>query len=445
MKRISIACVYWAVVCCFCLLSVPLSSNAQTADDYRQTLIGFANLLEQTAAHSGRNDHLSAIELALDQLEQLPDDTLLGAFGQSMPLSDLQQLLTDLRGEMDRAVHEASATPDTRSTSTRSTTIEIPEVTVEPSFCEYATGTIAGIELLASKVLKQIFAATEFTCLQTIAGTNLAAACASVAVLSVTAELSYLNAEFCLAEQRAAKGETILDLDRNIGEFLNVYIDDTTASSRATQDSVNTLQGDITTNMASINTIQSELNTGFTTVEADLNDALDELTALNSALTDLIAEADDIQFRVQANQVDIEDVQTRTADLQESTEEVRTDTQSIISSVGGLQTTADSLLSSLDNGFEQINQDAIAAALSNAAFGVAEYALPEAAGGQLEDAREVLIQAILALDNLGLGNTTTALTLLAQGDQFYNQQDYVSAYNLFAQAYQSLAATVVIR
>ncbi|GAB4194751.1 MAG: hypothetical protein Tsb002_26590 [Wenzhouxiangellaceae bacterium] len=422
---------------------VPASVHAQSADEYRQMIYGLADLIIEIGGVNGRVDHLTSVELAISRLEQLPDEVLLQTIGRSVPITDIQAQLANLQTELVQA--EDLLSQQQRPADTRSDGIEIPDVTVDPSFCEYATGTIAVIELAAWKVLKEIFAATEFTCLQTIAGTNLAAACASIAVLTVTAELSYTNAEFCLNEQRAAKGETILDLDRNIGAYLNTFIDDTTTSSRASQDSADTLQADVETALTTIGAIRSDLDSGLATIDSDLSDALSSLSDLDSSLTDLTAVADDIQFRVQANQVDIEDVQTRTADLEDSSDEIRTDTQSIISSVNSISQDAGAVSIVLQSGYQQLNRDAIAAALSSVDVGVAEYALPESAGGQLEEAREVLIQSILALDNLNLGDTAAANALLVQGDLAYNQQDYIGAYRLFAQAYQALLGPATVR
>lgn len=408
--------------------AITFNSNAQSAPEYRQVLFDLVSLLQQASTTTIPLYDQSLLELINLEVEQLSDQQILVLFANAIPLTELEQLLAQAQLDV------------TAFTNIAQRTIDIPEIDVEPSSCASTTAATYFAFLATQKVLKAIFSALKFECQQTLLGENGALACLAPALLVIDAETATDLAQFCRDEQRAAKGEAILELDQNIGAHLNEFVDDTTTSSRATQDSLDAVQGDITTAMTDIDSIQSDLDDGFTTIQSDIDNTLTDLSTLATDLTDLIALADDIQFRVQVNQIDIEDVQTRTADLQESTDEIRTDTQSIIDSMTTLQASADVVLTDLDSGFDQINQDAIAAALSNPNFGIAEYALPEAAGGQLETAREVVIQAILALDSLALGDTSTALMLLAQGDQAYNSQDYITAYNFFALAYQSLSS-----
>lgn len=427
-----------------CLAIIALPAQAQTVQEYRQTLYELTSLLEETVAITGRTDGLASAQLAFGRMQQLSDEELQSFLINTVPLTELQQALTQARLDIEEALLEQQNQPPEPPAQTRSdSVIDIPTVEVEPSFCDYATGAIAFVELAVAKIAGAILSQTEFTCLQSVAGENGAAICIALSIVDNTARLAYDNAEFCRNEQRAAEGEAILELEQNIGAHLNTFIDDVALSSRATQDSVDDLQTDIDTTTTSIDTIQDALDTGFTTIDDDLETALSDLSTLESDLTDLIALASDIQFRVQENQVDIEDVQTRAADLDESTDEIRTDTQSIISSVSSLETTVAGLETTLVDGFSQVNRDAIAAALSEPDYSVPEYALPASAGGQLEEAREVLVTAIIALQDLGIGNTVDALPLLAQGDQAYNQQDYVGAYQLFAQSYQVLTQTTL--
>ncbi len=425
LRRLSTTCSFLLI---FAGSIITFNSSAQSAPEYRQVLFDVVSLLQQASSTTIPLYDQALIELIKLEVEQLSDEQILALFANSIPLDELEQLVA--RGQLDVSAF----------TSIALRTIDIPEIDVEPSSCASTTAATYFALLATQKVLKGIFSALKFECQQTLLGENGALACLAPALLVIDAETATDLAQFCRDEQRAAKGEAILELDRNIGEHLNEFVDDTTTSSRATQDSLDDVQADVATAMTDIDSIQSELDDGFSTIQSDISNTLADLSALTIDLTDLIALASDIQFRVQVNQVDIEDVQTRTADLQESTDEIRTDTQSIIDDVSALQTSADLVLANLDNGFDQINQDAIAAALSNPDVAVAEYALPEAAGGQLETAREIVIQAILALDSLGLGDTSAALVLLAQADQAYNSQDYVTAYSLFALAYQSLSS-----
>ncbi len=421
--------------------AITFNSHAQTAQEYRITITEIINLIDEATVVTGRTETLVSTQLAFMQLQLLTDEELLSIFPGNMPLSTLQQMIGEAQAELAHQLQSTESSPSVNTRDSDDSGIEIPNVDVDPSFCDYATGAIEFSELAVAKIAGTALSAVEFTCLQSDAGVNLAAVCVALSIVKNTADLAYENAKFCRDQQRAAKGETTLDLDRNIGAYLNTFIDDVTTSSRATQDSVDDLQTDVDTAMTSINTIQDELDSGFTSIDADLDISLSDLSSLESDLTDLIALADDIQFRVQENQVDIEDVQTRTADLQESTEEIRTDTQSIISSVTALQDELDTVLTTLNSGFNQINQDTIAAVLTRPGFNVPEYALPAAAGGQLETAREIVIQAIIELQNLSLGDTDTALSLVTLGDTAYNNAEYLTAYELFAQAYQALIVT----
>lgn len=425
-----------------------LPAHAQTVQEYRQTLHELTLLLEETIAITGRTENLAAAQLAFGEIQRLSDQELQNVLAENFPLADFQRAIAKARSEIDMALREwhqnQSESPPRRRTRSGSA-IEIPTIEVEPSFCDYATGTIAFIELATAKVAGAILSNLEFTCLQSVAGENGAAVCIALSIVDNTARLAYDNAEFCRNEQRAAEGEAILELEQNIGEHLNTFVDDTTTSSRASQDSIDDLQTDIDTATTSIDSIQDELDTGFTTIDGDLETALGDLSALEMDLTDLIALSSDIQFRVQENQVDIEDVQTRAADLEESTSEIRTDTQSILSVVAALEVSIDELQTTSAAGFAQLNRDDIATVLNQPDFDAAEYALPASAGGQLESAREVLVSAIIDLQELGIGNTAAALALLVEGDQAYNTRDYIRAYRFFAQAYQALTQPGSIR
>ena len=69
---------------------------------------------------------------------------------------------------------------------------------------------------------------------------------------------------------------------------------------------------------------------------------------------------------------------------------------------------------------------------------VAGFALPASAGGSLEQAREVLIEALSALQSLAQGDTVSASAHLAAGDQHYNAGRYPDAWREFAAAYRAL-------
>ncbi len=437
MKRLNALSMLYSLLVGVFVWNWAMPVHAQSAAEYRSAYTDLIELIELSSELSGRTELLDSAAHVQSQLQSLSDDELLALNAGDDSLVELQQLINTYHDEIIHLLQ----TPLPPAVNTRAADdggIDIPNVNVEPGFCDYATGAIAFSELAVSKLAGAALAAKEFTCLESVDGVNGALLCVVLSFAKNTADLLYENAKFCRDQQRAAKGETSLELTQNIGRYLNIFVDDVTTSSRATQDSVDDLQTDVDTSMTSISSIQDELDTGFTTIDANLDTSLSDLDTLLADMTDLASIAADIQLRVQENQIDIEDVQTTTADLQESTEEIRTDTQSIISSVASIQDDLDSVSSDLNSGYGQVNQDTIAAALTRPGFVVPEYALPAAAGGQLETAREIVIQAVLALQNLNLGDTGTALSLVALGDVAYNNSEYLTAYELFAQAYQSL-------
>ena len=413
-----------------CVL-MPRMGFSQSADEYRETLYDMVALAYQANEIGIFPANESLIDLAITEVLQLSDEQIENLFIHSLPLPEMERLIDDAQAQID-AFH---------TIKTQRSSIDIPEIDVEPSNCSSATGAAYLAALGIEKTFKAIIAAINYECLQEVAGVNDALVCIVPAVTALLAEEASVSVEFCLDEIRAAKGRAILELDQNVGAYLNEFIDDTTLSSRATQDSVDALQSDVTTTLSTLDDIEVDLDAGFTTLNSDFDIALSDLTALSDDLTDLIAIAADIQFRTQENQVDIEDVQSRTAELQSSTEEIRTDSQSIISLVDDLQASSDSLFLGIDNRFAQIEADAIAAVLANPGAAAAEYALPQFAGGQLETAREVVIQAVNDLQGLGLGDTSAALQLITLGDRAYNAQNYVAAYNAFAQAYRVLTTS----
>ena len=107
---------------------------------------------------------------------------------------------------------------------------------------------------------------------------------------------------------------------------------------------------------------------------------------------------------------------------------------------GESKNAADAVVDEFNERFNQLERDRIAAALAQAGVFVADYTMPASSGGQLETAREVVIQAINDLSSLGLANTVVAQNLLTQGDVQYNSQNYLQAYGLYAQAYQALGS-----
>lgn len=398
------------------------------AAQYRTYLNTALNLAADSQMLMGFDLPAGQIQQAQAEIQALDSEALNRLRLSFLSQRTVEEWLREGREGLDVAIAQAS----------ERSSIDIPDVEVDPAFCANTTGASYGAAVAAEKTIKLIFAALKFECQQTLLGENGALACLAPALLVIVAENATRLGEFCLNEQRAGKGEAILQLDRNIGAHLNTFIDDTTTSSRATQSSLDDAQSTITTALSDLSTLQSTLDSGFITINNDLNTQLEDLANLQINLTDLLAVASDIQFRLQVNQVEAEDVQERTADLQERSSEIRSDTQSILSAISALQSQAETLTAESEAAFVQLQRDRIAVALATPDGLPAEYALPAEQGGQLEEAREVLTRAINQLNELGINTTSTALSLLSQGDDAYNQRNYLLAFRFYAQAYQSL-------
>ncbi len=400
------------------------AATTNSSQDYLQLLLDIIDVAEQATVSMGDISQQQSLQNLYFDIQQMDQNALQLLADHAPPLTILRTRLT--------AAESLLATVQTSNTRQ----IEFPEPETTISQCDNVTSTSALVTLGTVFVAEEIITALTWPCLQTVLGENDASACTAFEVVTEALKATYQVTEACLQEQRDAYLDTILDTEENIADHLNDFVDATT-SSRASQDSMDDLQSDITTTLTSLDDLETSLNSDLSTVEEELDEVLDELSELLADAISLASVAADIQFRVQENQVDVEDAQTRAADAQETAEEIRTDTQSIISSVSTLQTSLSELESSVSSTLEQAGKAALVAALANPESQIIRFQLPESSGGELEKVRELVIAAILAFDSLG-AKTTDATNLLAQGDQAYNQQSYLTAYNFFAQAYRAL-------
>lgn len=410
-------------------LSAVAQQSLADAEAYREVLLEILDMLDQVSLFTGREDARVTVMQLHERIIQLDAARLQRVVEQAPPLSVLQERLMQSRNLLRVAVARDTTGNDTR-------TIDFPEPETTVAACSLVESTFAFILFSEWGVIREILAALRWVCLDEVAGLNSAESCTVENILNTAAELEYFAAEACLQEQRDAYLEAILETDENIADHLSEFVDATT-SSRASQDSIDDVQSDVTTNQGLLDDVQSSLETDFSSIENDLNSVLDDLDTLAGDVTLLASVTDDIQFRAQENQVDIEDAQTRAADARETAEEIRTDTQSIITAVSVLQSSLDNMDNELSAVLAQTNKAALVAALANPDSRIIRFMLPQSAGGELETARELVIQAILAFADVG-AKTTTAHVLLTQGDNAYNQQDYFVAYSFFAQSYQAL-------
>ncbi len=345
------------------------------------------------------------------------------------PLASLEERLIRAEAELDDALADMQFGHQTRN-------IEFPEPELTISQCSLINATTTFAAFSVWSIVREVLSVTRWVCIQEIGGFNASESCKVESVLNDAFKFIYLGAVACLEEQRDAYLEALLETQENIADHLSDFVD-ATSSSRASQDSVDDVQTTVSSNISSLSDLDTSLSTDLTSIENDLQNALDELDELMADANDLISVSSDIQLRVQENQIDVEDAQTRADDAQETAGEIRTDTQSIISSLTDLQTSLDSLQTELTGSLGQASKALLVAALADSDSHIVRFMLPQSAGGELEAAREIVIAAITAYQGLG-ANTNTALSLLADGDVAYNQQDYLTAYRLFAMSYQSL-------
>lgn len=441
------------VVCIAAPWSVNIASADDTsvlAEDYRNTLNGFVELTEHLYDATGLMDEsdLSKFDKAYAEIDALPDEFILQHITPSNSLDDLNDILFDLQQQDTPEEHFTSTrelvTTHGNASASDLDAIDIPDVETDIGFCIDVSGPLAGSLNATYEVLSGIDKAAEYSCLQQALGESLSLVCTPLSIAAAVAEFAYREADFCRNEVRAAKGEAILQLERNIGAYLNTVVDQVPLSSRSTQTSVDQVTTDVIAADESIDSAQQSVDNNFMLVSNDIESALARLDQLSINLTNLIAESNDIQFRTQVNQVNVEDIQIRIADLQASSSEIREDTENLIATMLSLQSSANDLTTDIEDGFATVNRDDIASALSNSSFVIPLLATPAVEGGQLEEAREVVIEAITIVDTLGAGDTGAALSLLVQGDQAYNNQTYLTAYTFFAEAYRSLTTTKLL-
>ncbi len=428
--------------------TAPTLVSGNSVEEFQQLLLTLAETLELSAQYSGSIEQLQVIDQLIGQV-MLMDISQLELLIQNLPpLADLQTRAVAAQQALEISIAQAQSVPTApaiRSSGSGEiefpnpeTLLVIPGTSAQP--CQNIPAELGFSLITAWGIVSEVLAAMKWSCVQTILGENAAELCAPTNIATDLARFAYLGVQFCLKEQRDAYLDAILDTEGNIANYLNDFFD-VTVASRASQDSVDMLQQDIDDVNNSLANLQSDLSADFSTTESALDTTLADLNSLTLDLDNLAAITDDIQFRSQVNQVDIEDAQLRAADVQEAAAEIRDDTQSLIALISTLQVSQDDINDDIGAGLDRQTQTALSDALANPDSNVIRFKAPASLGGELEATREVVIQAIIAFGNIG-AKTTTAQALLVQGDQAYNQQDYLLAYNLFAQAYQSLTANV---
>jgi hypothetical protein len=237
----------------------------------------------------------------------------------------------------------------------------------------------------------------------------------------------------------------VLDLTRGIGDHLNTFVDEVTLTSRASQAALDIAQSDLDEIQSDTQDIQAALDSGYSQLDSQSAALMAAVSDLGNDLTGLASLLDDINFRSSVNIAFLDDASLRVADLQQRAQDVEGDVESITALVADVNTAGTELSAVLETEWSRQQRDRIAADLGNTQASNPEHALPFSAGGELELAREIVINTIFSLQTLGSVDTSQALNLVGQADVSYNAGQYPQAYQLFKQAYQSLDGLVEAR
>jgi hypothetical protein len=410
-------------------LALCTTSSAATVDyrAYRAALVDLMGVVGDVHARAGANapGSRTQIELAA-QLFGTLNNRQIDALAVSLPEARLRAVVNEARRQLDTS-------PLSRE---KSVVVAQPDVT--PAFCSDYPAPVVLAALTTKHVAQHVIDALEFTCQESVPpGINNALVCEGPEIASAAADIASDLADFCGNQGSAATNDAVLYTERSIGTHLNTQMD-TVLSTRATQTSVDAANAAATSNNALAGDIQSQLDQDVDGIELQIVDALDQLSDLAGAVSDIQSRTDEISFRVQISQANVEDAQDRSADLQAKAAELITSLTFSRTVANAAASNAITLTPGIQATAKQQRRDDLGAALGDADAQISSFALPFASGGRIEEAREVLIAAIVALQALGQGNTAQASTLLAAGDQDYNAGRYADAWRKFSEAYRLL-------
>lgn len=413
------------------ILTTLFGAGASIAADvtHRDVLVAALDLRD--AVHRRNGDVPSGSAVALREAVMSGEaDFLSGLAARLPPAGPLRDRLIRARLELRKAPSETFG-----SQSPIAKAIEFPEPAPMPR-CIDASAATAHAMLEAWAASSEILAAAKWVCLQTEAGENSAFACTALAVETEALQTELDLESFCLGDQRDATMAALGQTQSNIVDFVNLRAD-ATASSRASQGSVDAMQDTLDSLLLRLAALRTTLTADDHSIALALDDLLADAAAVGLQLTALSSDIHDIRFRVQAMQVDVEDAQVRTADVQTRLVRLASDTASLR---GDLETTRSSLASVHSSMQVAANEDRdrrLAMALGDPDIVVIRYRLPSAQGGELERSREVLVRAIAAFESLSM-DTTASRAQLSIGDGFYNQDRPLDAYVAYANAWRAL-------
>lgn len=406
-------------------LLLPSLASALDRDAYREDLIALMQVVADIrmrvgAAAPGPNVDL---EHGVRVYASLTDPQI-DALDANLPAIRLQALV----GETRRLMREPPS-------SGKQAVVVEPDVT--PEACASYPPPVVLAALATKHVADHVIKALEFECQQSTLGVNVALGCEAPEIAATTADIASTLADFCGGQQSAATNTAVLANERSIARHLDRQLD-VELSTRATQSSLDVVQAGVDGAIDTTTDTRTRLDDDTALIASRIEDALQELAALTATVTELHSRGDELVFQARVSQALIEGIELDAAQLQALGGELVAAAESRRDDVAEFGPRAGTLAPAIVDAARTERRDALAAALGAPELRVATYALPLAAGGHLEEAREVLIEAILALQALGQGDTAQALVRLAAGDIAYNQQRYADAWREFAAAYRGL-------
>lgn len=419
-------CIQLVLILLFLLPGALAAANA--VDEYRSTLLELFDTAGEILYFIDP-DTAEGIAEATVLFDTLSDEEIRSVFMESLTIEALEVHIQTLQPHLSE-VRQLGQSDE----------IVIPELLVNPPACLSVTEAAVFIAATVRTVAELAVASEKFVCLTEEGGANDSLACAPINLIRATASLAAEGAEFCLAMQNLAREIAAFQLTNNIASHLNDFVDDTTLSSRATQQTLDSAQSDLDDVQSNTLNIQSALDSGYAQLNSQAASLFADISGLDNDLGALGALLDDINFRSSVNLAFLEDASVRVADLQQRAGEIQSDVATITGVVGDVNSASTLLNEMLDAEWNRQQLDRIAADLGNTQAGNPAHALPASAGGKLELAREVVINSIFLFQALGTVDTSVALMLVAKADVNYNGGHYRQAYRQLKQAYQSLDA-----
>jgi hypothetical protein len=306
-----------------------------------------------------------------------------------------------------------------------------------PAFCANYPPAVAYAALATKVIAMLVIKGLEYSCHEEVLGFNVAAGCIAPEIAATSAEIASQLSAFCTAQNRAASGRAVLYTERSVATHLDAMMD-AELSTVATQAAADTASATTSASDSVVTDVSTRLDQQAVRTNATVARALGDLAGIADIVADIQSRGDDIVFRMRVVQADVEDVQIRADNLRDSQAEITASIEASRNSAQSLGVGTTALAPAIESAARALRRDEIAVALSDADGKPSGFALPSEAGGAIEEAREVLISALTALQGIGQGDTTQATAHLVAGDAHYSAGRYPDAWREFALAYRAL-------